>query len=185
MKKTLYLGLDPSRYPHPVVHHPLIEIVERKQLFFDRAANYDYTIFTSRSAVAIFAKHTDYRPRCIVVGKGTEELALEKGFEVAKRAVLEQGEGVLAILENLEGSFFFPHSSKARPLLLDYLKEREAFCFPAYDTVFCKKKIDLTPFDALVFTSPSTVEAFCALYGKLPEDKKLIAIGPITEKALR
>ena len=186
MKNILYLGLDPSRFPERVTHYPIIEIYERENLqpYFDQLVNYEHVIFTSRSAISIYKKYAQVDRPCIVVGKATAELAEEEGLRVSYIANLEQAEGVLEILENLNSSFFFPHSVKARTLLTDYLKKREALAFPAYDTKTTSKKLDITLYDAFVFTSPSTVEAFLELYGEFP-DKELIAIGPITSEAIK
>jgi uroporphyrinogen-III synthase len=44
---------------------------------------------------------------------------------------------------------------------------------------------NLAAFDEIVFTSPSTIEAFLAIFGALPRDKILTPVGPVTEAALR
>lgn len=185
MKKTLYLGLDPSRYPIEVTHYPIIEIRELANLqpYFDQLQNYDHVIFTSRSAILIYTKYAQIKRPVIAVGRATAALARQMGLFVSHTARLEQAEGVLEIIKELKSSFFFPHSAQARPLLQDYLKNERALVFPAYDTVTTSKKIDIKPYDAFVFTSPSTVKAFVELYGALPK-KELIAMGPITQRAL-
>ncbi|MCH9610190.1 MAG: hypothetical protein S4CHLAM81_06960 [Chlamydiales bacterium] len=186
MTNTLYLGLDPSRFPGEVVHFPIIEIQPREGLEqqFEYLPQFDFVIFTSRSAVSIYAKYARCSRPAIVVGKATAKLCSELNIELFKVADLEQAEGVLEILKVTEGSFFFPHSSSARPLLLDYLMKREAHAFIAYDTLPTKKRIDIEPFDRFIFTSPSTVHAFVEIFGYLPK-KKLVAIGPITKKELK
>ena len=184
MKNPLYLGLDPTRFPHPVTHYPIIEIRELDATHhFKQLELYETVIFTSRTAVKLYAQHTKIRKPCIVVGKATAELASQLGFTSITRAKLEQAEGVLDLLRK-DGSYFFGHSAKARRVLIDYLADCHALTFSLYETVVTSKRIDIAPYDVLIFTSPSTVEAFCELYGAIPSDKEIVAIGPITEKAL-
>ncbi len=91
-------------------------------------------------------------------------------------------------IQTPESFFFLPHSKKARPDLVNFLKRLKIahFAFELYDTFFQKLEPipPLSDFDEIVFTSPSTVEGFLRIYGKLPEDKKLTAIGPITNACL-
>lgn len=185
---TLYFGLDPSRFPRKVTHFPLIEIAPRPESelkpFFDKLPDYEKVIFTSRSSIPIYMKYACVKRPCIVVGRATMKLARSYGLPILHVAKLEQAEGILEILKKERGTFFFPHSSKARPLLIEYLKTKKALTFPLYDTVMRKDKIDLSNFEELVFTSPSTVEAFFRLYGEIPPGKKVIAIGPITAEFL-
>ena len=56
-----------------------------------------------------------------------------------------------------------------------------------YDTIsqVIQPKPNLDHVDEIVFTSPSTVKAFIEIFGVLPRGKKCLAIGPITEQALR
>ncbi len=185
MKKTLYLGLDPSRYSVEVTHYPIIQIRELSNLqpYFDQLREYDHVIVTSRSVIPIYTKYAEVKRPVIAIGRATAALAREMGLFVSHTARLEQAEGVLEIIQELKSSFFFPHSAQARPLLPDFLKNKKALAFPAYETVTTSKKIDITPYDAFVFTSPSTVKAFVELYGALPK-KELIPIGPITQRIL-
>ena len=55
-----------------------------------------------------------------------------------------------------------------------------------YDTVtyLPTPQLNLVEFDEIIFTSPSTVDAFVEIFRELPSDINLIAIGPITEDYL-
>lgn len=44
--------------------------------------------------------------------------------------------------------------------------------------------VNLNHFKRIVFTSPSTIDNFIKLYGKLPENTEFITRGPITQKHL-
>ncbi len=58
-------------------------------------------------------------------------------------------------------------------------------CF-IYDTIVQKNQPipDLEDIDEIVFTSPSTIKAFLDIFSAIPLDKKLVTMGPITQKAL-
>ncbi|MCP5469463.1 MAG: uroporphyrinogen-III synthase [Chlamydiales bacterium] len=183
MKNALYLGLDPSRFGEKVTHYPIIEIVPRPkeelEAHFQHLEKCDTVIFTSRSAIPIYMEFARVKRPCIVVGRATKELAWQNGLHVKACATLEQGEGVVQILE--EERYFFPHSSSARSVVQEKIK---GYAFTLYDTVPTKKRIDWTPYETLVFTSPSTVRAFVQLYGEIPKNKEIVSIGPITESEL-
>lgn len=46
------------------------------------------------------------------------------------------------------------------------------------------RRVNLNHFKRIVFTSPSTIDNFIKLYGKLPENTEFITRGPITQKHL-
>ena len=84
--------------------------------------------------------------------------------------------------------FFFPRSSLSRNVILDFFKKNHILfqdCF-IYDTVTQKNQPTphLEEIDEIIFTSPSTIKAFLEIFSAIPLDKKLTAIGPITQKAL-
>ena len=103
----------------------------------------------------------------------------------------ETAEGIIQELDkqDLENvHFFWPHSALSRPVLSEYftLKNHPFDEIVLYDTL--PQKPGPLPseeaFDQIIFTSPSTVDAFLKLFGKFPEGKVLKAIGPVTAKYL-
>jgi uroporphyrinogen-III synthase len=99
--------------------------------------------------------------------------------------------GVVALLRDLNlvvAYVFLPRSSLSRPVLVRYFKERQLRCRACdlYDTVpqCLEPKPNLDQIDEIIFTSPSTVQAFLAIFGALPQKTKCVAIGPITENFL-
>ena len=46
------------------------------------------------------------------------------------------------------------------------------------------RRVNLNHFKRIVFTSPSTIDNFIKLYGKLPENTEFITRGPITQAHL-
>ena len=83
---------------------------------------------------------------------------------------------------------FYPHSSlssEAIPLALQEL----GFSIDsvvAYNNELPKnpRRVNLNHFKRIVFTSPSTIDNFIKLYGKLPENTEFITRGPITQAHL-
>lgn len=206
-EKSLYLGLSPKHFGKEVVHLPLIEIVPRP---FDRLditcafadiPEYTHIIFTSKSGVEIFfscLKEKGYSEKdlegkeIVAVGKVTAKHVEDHGAKVSKVADVETQEGVIHLLalEDLGKAYvLLPQSSKARCALVQALIHRgvrHQRC-DLYDTrpKIPAVKPELESFDEIIFTSPSTVEAFKKVFGKAPKGKKLIAIGPVTRSVLK
>lgn len=203
MPKVLYLGLVPPQESY--LHYPVIAVEPRglQDPFVKEALRdlflYTHFIFTSKSAVSAFFALIDVEAKLqianccfIVVGKVTAEALREHGIAASYIAKEEQAEGVVDVLNHLDltgGYLFWPHSSLARPVISCHLKERGVkYC----DTVFYETcirepqgpKPSLEEIREIIFTSPSTVEGFCRIFGILPADIKITAIGPITRQAL-
>ena len=205
MKTTLYLGTNPTHFPREghLIHYPVIKIVPRAlvdlQDAYANLGTYTHLIFTSKNTVQVFFAHLKElgqpfprEKQVIAIGDVTAFHLEQQGVRVHHVAQEETQEGLIAYLQeqDLEAAhLFLPRSSRARAVLTQFLQEnkvRHTIC-DLYDTH--AQRLDPVPdlslVHEIVFTSPSTVEAFKAIYGRLPRDKKLIAIGPVTEKALR
>lgn len=180
--KILYLGLDPFRYPRPVLHYPILRIEPIPIRAVDRSIT--HLLFTSRQAVLRWreaGQSLDYT--LIAIGPATAEL-----LPCAQIAPEATQEGVIRLLDSLDlhnSKILWPRSSLSRSLLLEqgfpiepldlYTTRFEApLPYPDWDKI-----------EEIVFTSPSCVEGFCALFGSLPKGKKLTAIGPITRARLK
>jgi len=209
MKTILYLGTDPSYFfsNGHVLHYPIIHIsakpVEDQNIknAFDDLKEYTHFIFTSKNAVRVFFELFDQRKenyeilqgkKFISIGKVTSDFLLQKKIVPFLQAEEETQEGMIKKLshEDLSQAYiFFPRSSISRPVLLDFLRNQSVryLACDLYDTIpqFFEPYPDLKKVDEIVFTSPSTVEAFYSLYGFIPKDKKLSVMGPITEEALK
>lgn len=189
MSKVLYLGTDPSRFGRAVVHCPLIEI-KPLPLIVHNVEALTHVILTSPNAARILASQMPLQNKqLLAIGVGTQETLKQIGLPCHATATPETQEGMIALLENMvlrDSYLFYPRSSRARPLLADYLKAagiKHQIC-DLYETIYLKPEPlpALEEFDEIVFTSPSTVQAFLHLYGSLPKNKKLTCIGPITEQ---
>jgi uroporphyrinogen-III synthase len=204
MKKVLFLGLDPSSYQAEgeIIHYPLIQIVPRSPLqadiqkAFRLFPSYSHIIFTSKSAVQIFfdilpsfcdSPSLIAEKKYLVVGQVTAKHLRLRGIEPFLIAKEETAEGVIAELQKEKSSqayFLWPHSALSRPLISTFLqKEHIRFeeCI-LYDTQIRQPAtlMDLTSIDEIIFTSPSTVDAFSHVFGAFPADKTLTPIGLVT-----
>ena len=83
---------------------------------------------------------------------------------------------------------FFPHSSLTPEDLPKALNEMgyHVISVVAYETVMPMnpRRVNINHFKRIVFTSPSTIDHFIELYGKLPEDTEFITRGPVTQAHL-
>jgi uroporphyrinogen-III synthase len=159
-------------------------------------SQYTHFLFTSKNAVRVFFElsldvTSLYAKIWIAIGASTAH-ALATHFRPPDwTAETETQEGLIALLEqkNLDNAhFFLPRSSLSRPALSQYLHKRNIryTACDVYDTVTQRKEPlpDLTAIDEIVFTSPSTVRAFLEIFGHIPKDKQLHAIGLITKQFL-
>ncbi|MBA3236882.1 MAG: uroporphyrinogen-III synthase [Parachlamydiaceae bacterium] len=215
MRKILYLGLEISKrwleenQDAEIFHSPIIEINNRSLddptivTSFSQFYKYTHILLTSKVAVRLFftalshfglAREELVNKNIIVVGKGTEEAVIQRGAVVYKCATEESSEGIVKLLKplNLAGAhFLWPCSALSRKIIPNFLKENEIpFCqMFLYNTLTtpCKTTLhkELPSADELVFTSPSTVDAFLETFETIPWHKKITAIGPITHSRLQ
>lgn len=210
-KRTLYLGLDPRHYRHQIegeiVHWPIIQILPRsltdptlKDALLQFSL-YSHLILTSKSTVKIlFAFLAELHlpleswqnKMILAIGKATAAALIEEGIQPTTIAKEETAEGIVAELEQLnlkKAHLFWPHSSQARRVIKDFLIEKQVHHTTCvlYDPVphLIEPLPQLETFDAIVFTSPSTVDAFFQFFKTLPAHLERIPIGPITAEHLR
>lgn len=208
-KKILYLGTDPSHYSTSknVQHYPLIEMMPRNfqdfgiKCQFQDMPHYTHIILTSKNAIRIFLDALAFYhipltamqgKQWICIGSSTTKTLQQYGaFQIAT-AQEETQEGVIKLLDLVDlenGYLFYPRSSRARPTLSCYLKVRQLrhqIC-DLYDTHAKAPAFmpHLSSFDEIIFTSPSTVEAFFEIFSTIPSQVKLTPVGPITKASLQ
>jgi uroporphyrinogen-III synthase len=171
-----------------VHHYPVIRTVPIKAL--DEAAKAawakaTHVLFTSRSAVKHWSLLASVEgKKGLTIGAATAAL-LEGSAKIAPVATQE---GVIELLKTIDlqnGLLFWPRSAQARPVLAEYLTKANIpfYALDLYETKWQKPEPvpNLDDFDEIVFTSPTTVNAFLKIFGPLPKDKILTAIGPVTE----
>lgn len=188
--RILYLGTDPSRYLHTgeLTHYPVIQTTLIKPTTIPDCTHW---LFTSPNAVRHWFSCVDAVTGIyLAVGPSTEAALLKRGIPalVAPEATQEGMIALLASLDLQNAILGWPKSSRARPVLSDYLRNLGLRFIPIdlYETVTQTKepKPHLSDFDEIVFTSPSTVDAFLEIFGAIPWEKKITPIGPITAKRL-
>jgi uroporphyrinogen-III synthase len=204
LKRILYLGLEPPpEKPGEMIYHlPLIRVVARsaqelaiKQLFAGMSS-YTHGIFTSKQAVRFFFKFLEIhgyelanvqRIKMCAVGKATARELEGYGASLFRVAFEETAEGVCDVLadERLPcHSFFWPHAALARDVISRFFRESPAHFYECvlYDTHYVQPESPprLENFDEIVFSSPSTVEGFRRVYGRVPAGINVVAKGPVT-----
>ncbi len=206
---TLYLGLDPSNYQtkNRLIHCPIIQTIAcpfdlpHIRHVFENISPYTHIIFTSKVAANLFFDCLIYyghekkspliQKKIMAIGSATADVIEQRGgtvFEIARESTQE---GVIKMLKmhHLKRAFFLvPCSSLARPHLSHFLRDQKigyTLC-KLYETRAKRPKEmpDLDTIDEILFTSPSTVDAFQKIVGMIPKNKKLTCIGPITKKRL-
>ena len=207
-RKVLVTGTsaEPYRRLGEVVHTPLIRIAGPSDwgpldAALDQLAGYSIVALTSRYAVTmlvqrLLARGADGRrlahARLAVVGAATAAALRAHGLAADLVAQPETGAGLLAALraaEPLAGvRVLLPRSQLADAALPEALGATgaEVTAVTAYRTlpVAAPVQVDLAACDAVLFTSPSTVQAFRQLYGTaLPAPLQLWCRGPRTRAA--
>lgn len=184
-----------------VIHCPLIEIQALAASDPDIAEaitswqDYTHLIFTSKTAVdlaaALFKLKQCQGRAVIAVGEATADRLRRFEVDIDHIATQETAEGVVAVLDSLDLSdarILWPRSALARPVITNYLEDQNIRfdAPPIYNTVPCTPDT-LPPLDAVTtiyFSSPSTVDGFLRVYGEIPSNKTIRAIGPITRQRL-
>lgn len=114
----------------------------------------------------------------------------EHSFELFEKMDLDNYDHELAdfVYRYENRLVFYPHSSLSPediPLALQELGF-DVLSAIVYNNELPKnpRRVNLNHFKRIVFTSPSTIDNFIKLYGKLPEDTEFITRGPITQAHL-
>lgn len=196
--RRLYTGLIPPK-DLKARHCPFIEIIPRPvddpevARMLDTLPQATHLIFTSKTTVDIFFQYSSKfkNKTFIAVGKVTKSYLQSRGVYEVLTPEIETAEGITALIASLnlkEPFFVWPHSARSRRVIPDFLDRKGiSYCeCVLYDTatIIPDPLPDLDDYDEILFTSPSTVEGFVTAYGKLPQNKQLTPIGPITQQKL-
>ena len=203
-QKALYLGLDPKaiQFNGKVDHYPVIAIspypVENTdiQKCLTRLKEYTHCIFTSKNAVRIFLQHIKdpslLKDKYIIaVGEATAQKLRSFNLKVHSIPTNECSEGIIDVLQTLDlenALFLYPHSAKARPILLNFLRKNKISFEDCelYKPVFqqpCSTP-SLSDYDTIFFSSPSTIDGFLNVFHTFPKDKNYCCVGPVTKAHL-
>ena len=204
--KLLYTGLKPKQLIDGFAEIDHLPVLKIKPKAFEEVSDFikqitlaSHIIITSQTTAEILANYLQklkinlselHGKIWIAVGKSTEKVMKQLQLPVTKVAEFECAEGVIEVIKklNCKNSFFFwPHSSLARSVITNYLKEKHISYvdFTLYEPIVNRDLPlpCLENYDAIMFTSPSGVDAFKELYGYLPK-KQLLVIGHVTKSHL-
>lgn len=162
---------------------------------------YDHIVFTSTNGVNIFfnylvKKKYDIRKlkaKIYSVGKSTSKAIRDRGIQPYLTAKEFFAEALAKDMKNEikeNEKVLIPTSLKARNVIAEELEKENIMIHRVniYDTV-SGEIVDTRKFnevDAIFFTSPSTVNNMISMLGiEKIKEKKLISIGPQTNKALK
>ena len=155
-----------------------------------------------------YQQYTDKELKVISIGKTTTEALHKAGFKDVIQVDEDNRYGVIEWFKKERPKFLERH-----PIEIEHGEEYEeipAVLYPCsslspddipealfalrynvtkwtvYNNVLPKhvRRVNLNHFKRIVFTSPSTIDNFIKLYGKLPENTEFITRGPITQAHL-
>lgn len=168
-----------------------------------RLDEYDWVLFTSANAVAVFAERLEDERvplTCGIasIGAATSKALRDAGFPVKLQAQTAVAESLAkALLPHAMGAqMLLVRAETGRDVLNDLLTAAgaEVTLAAAYRTVLPPESVDrlkreLPTVDAVTFTSSSSVDNFFALLQAtgqaLPPEIVLASIGPVTSATLR
>ena len=180
----------------------------------DNYSEISYLLFTSQYAVKGFMRvveDTDYKQytnkdlKVISIGKTTTEALHKAGFKDVIQVDEDNRYGVIEWFKKERPKFLEQH-----PIEIEYGEEIPTVLYPCsslspddipealfalrynvtkwtvYNNELPKnpRRVNLNHFKRIVFTSPSTIDNFIKLYGKLPENTEFITRGPVTQEHL-
>ncbi|MBQ4405820.1 MAG: uroporphyrinogen-III synthase [Bacteroidales bacterium] len=193
--KTLYTG---AICPNPeYLHTPLIEIVAvdddaELTAAISQLQTFDYLLFTSRFAVKywVTASGGFDVEKIVSIGSTTSAALGKLGVKNINQPEKDDSYGVIDWFSRQKlGRVLIPRSNIALPIIPDGL---QALGFDVKTVTAYKNqmpanpiKVNLAEIDKIIFTSPSTVDNFVRLYGKIPKGKILETRGVVTEKRLK
>ena len=202
-KRVLFTGLSEERFfiRGTYFHLPLIKIclLENYDKFDDYLRSirkFDWVVFASRYGVEYFFKRlnaigNDARAlthiKIAAVGNSTKNRLLDFGIHADLVPWEESSRGLLKRFkkENINGKrIFMPRSDLSDKGLKNGLKRLGAVVISsyAYRNVMPSDlpDLELSNFDEIMFTSPSTVRNFKKRYGKIPKGITRRFIGDVT-----
>lgn len=206
--KVLLTGTVACDYKQSIntVHTPLITVKRSTDnivntIFEDGLKTYDWIIFTSRYGVHFFFETLDSLKidirslaniQIASVGETTTEELKKYRIYPNIESATQSAEGIVNYFKENKinnQKILLPRSDKGLQFLSEELCKlnNQITDVPIYKNQVNDKpkKVELSDFQKIVFSSPSGVDAFQSLYGSLPEGIQLVAKGKTTENKLK
>lgn len=150
-------------------------------------AEFTHVILTSPSSVRML-QNLPSDKLYIVTGKKTQSLLGSLKSICPDNECQEGLCELLASLDLSKAKVLYLRSKQARPLLKNFLAENtiQHTVIDFYEVIAKKQKplLDVSAYEEIRFSSPSSVKAFISLYGSFPEGVRLKAKGHVTQKEL-
>lgn len=207
-KKILFTGLSRERFftEGTYFHLPLIKIEPLEDYaefdnYLKDIKEFDWIVFTSRYGVEYFFKRMKiigydsrvlYNIRIAAIGGSTKNRLLDFGVLADLVPEKESSQGLLEEFQKLnlgDKKVFLPRSDISDKGLKEGLeklgaKVKASF---AYRNVMPEDLpgLDLSFFDEIVFTSPSTVRNFKKRYKEIPKNIRIRWIGEVTKQEIK
>lgn len=167
-------------------HAPLIRI-EATGTEQPSTEGYDWVVFTSRNGVRHYTQPVA-GVRVASVGPSTTAALKARGIRVDYESPTQSAEGLIDFFrQQTPCRILLPRSAKGLKALTEGLQGHDVTDLPVYDTVTNPAAVrdDISRYEKIVFTSPTTVRAFLDLYGAEDVSQHLlVAIGPTTLAAI-
>lgn len=206
-QNVLVTGTTSEEYAHlgNIIHTPLIEIKgyeENYELYqvIEDLSSFDYLLFTSRHAVHYFfdslkKKNLDGRKlfglRIFSIGRTTSNELHKHGITPDVQVEEQDSYGVINAFSEEKASaanVLIPRSDIALDIIPEGLRllGLNVKTVKAYRNVLPENaiKVNLSYIESIVFSSPSCVDNFLKLYGKIPNETTIYAKGRVTRKHL-
>ncbi len=196
--RTLYTG---SVCPDPnFIWTPLIKLTATSDANAVRqsareVATYQYVIFTSRHAARFWAEAAgdDFvmpeETKVVAIGETTANELADLGIRVDMMPETDDSHGIVKLMSTQKkGRVLIPRSDKALPIIPNGLRASgfDVTTIVAYENTVNKgaRRVKMDDIDTIIFTSPSTIDAFIEIYGAIQTDKNIVCRGQITEAHL-
>lgn len=208
---VLFTGTDPTmcHLKAQLIHQPLIAIApvsDRKdqatmKKMIKQVREFDWIIFTSKYTVdyffeALMMQELDVRTMAGIslasIGATTSAYLKRRGIVADLQPENESSTGIIEAfkLRRLPAQrILIPRSDKALTVLPEGLTRlgHQVETVIVYNNIMPAglEPLDLSAFEGIVFTSPTTVTNFVVLYGSFPSGRTFYVQGEETEKELR
>jgi len=184
-KKILYTGLNPAacRLQGQIIHYPLIQVQGNNHTI--NLNNFQAVLFTSKNSVLFFNElHALKNKTVIAIGAGTKKALEQKGVHVDYVSPYPDSDELAKYINSLNFSSILYPCSQLSDNRLHTMKQ--IIPVITYTTSFVQHpQLDLTSFDGIVFSSPSTIDSFFELYHTIPNNLHCYVYGKHSEKRLK
>ncbi|ERP39001.1 uroporphyrinogen-III C-methyltransferase [Chitinivibrio alkaliphilus] len=183
--RILFTGISPERVylPRRICPYPLIQLQSRRATF--PSVDFEGILFTSHGGVEHYLSRWDIpsKVRVAAVGPHTAHELQRRNISVDYIPPVADSQHLAEeIIRSDAASWLYPCSNRSDNILHSIEK---VYPLAVYDTLFrTQPKISLTRFDALFFTSASTVDAFLDIYTEIPSHCTCLVYGDPTKKHL-